>query len=196
MRGIVKGGEAIQFLLGHLDRVLINFTDTISKATQIGNMGTTGYSDGVHTHVQTRNEAGTEINPERFFPSMSWFWGSDAVGYRNGGLVKPNSTLLDMYGRPYARAGEGGLSEAITPIDMLKNVVKYSVASGISSARMPAMNSSQNISQSGPTLHIENIYANTKEDGQEIARVIRNEFEDLLTNMKTHKRTVAVGRRI
>lgn len=47
--------------------VLVSEGDTVVKGQQLGLMGTTGSSTGVHLHFEVRNAEGTQINPELFF---------------------------------------------------------------------------------------------------------------------------------
>lgn len=159
--------NGLKVLIGHLDSIAVHIGQRLDNLeAKIGNMGTTGFSSGVHAHVQTWNPHGAEINPEPFFPSF----------FRKGGIIKPNSTLVDANGRPYAFAGEAGL-EAVTPIDFLKGIVRSSVERGIVAANAPMTISEK---MGGPTLNltIGEIHANSREDGKAIANAVVKELEN------------------
>ena len=54
-------------LYAHLERVNVNVENRIPAGTQIGVMGSTGFSTGTHLHFELRDLTGTVIDPSEFF---------------------------------------------------------------------------------------------------------------------------------
>lgn len=186
-----SGDKLLRVLIGHLSEVVKKAGEKLMKGDLLGAMGTTGYSTGVHTHIEVRDANGNAIDPGTMIPQFSGFWGSDISKFAKGGLIKPNSTLLDAGGRPYAQAGEAGL-EAVTPIDFLKGIVKSSVASGMSGRVVLPTGSS--VGGNTYSFTVGDIHANTKEDAQYITTAIREQFNSFLDELPAHaKPTEGMG---
>lgn len=186
-----SGTNAIRVFIGHMSEIIRKIGDSLTKGTLLGNMGTTGFSTGIHAHIEVRDSTGNAVNPAKFFPAFNGFWGSDLLEYAKGGVIRPNSTLIDAGGKPYAKAGEGGLLETVTPVDFLKGVVRNSVSQGIRGSVVLPQGQGMGNTYS---FTVGDVYANTKEDAQHIAGAIRDEFNSWLDQLPAHaKPTEGMG---
>ncbi len=64
---IVDHGNGFQTLYAHLTSIGVSVGDDVEQGQQIGVMGTTGYSTGIHLHFEIRQE-GTALNPLAYLP--------------------------------------------------------------------------------------------------------------------------------
>ncbi|SDZ63225.1 Peptidase family M23 [Evansella caseinilytica] len=65
---IIKHDDTYETLYGHLNRIDVDVGDVVQKGQQIGGMGTTGRSTGVHLHYEIRKD-GELIDP---YPYMTF----------------------------------------------------------------------------------------------------------------------------
>ena len=188
-------GKDLGLTIGHLDTVLRDITaqSVLQKGQRLGYMGTTGNSTGVHTHIETFKD-NKRTNPEQYLPAFSEFFAADQwkrglQQMARGGIIKPNSTLLDANGFPYAQAGHG--LETVTPVDFLKNVVGTSVSSSMQAA-IPSVISGDARPTVINQVTIGDVYANTREDAAAVSSAVVSEVSKFFEEMKAHAPAVMV----
>jgi len=61
-RVLIDHGNGFQTLYAHLSRIYVTAGQTVKRGDQIGQMGSTGRSTGVHLHFELRKE-GALVDP-------------------------------------------------------------------------------------------------------------------------------------
>jgi murein DD-endopeptidase MepM/ murein hydrolase activator NlpD len=64
---IVRHDNGYETRYAHLSAVAVKTGDHVDAGTQVGNVGTTGYSTGPHLHFEVRHD-GTPIDPAPLLP--------------------------------------------------------------------------------------------------------------------------------
>ena len=88
----------------HLESFNVSAGDKVTKGQQIGGMGTTGYSTGVHLHfvvatVLWGNKADTTIDPEVYLATSQG--GGDDTSTPSGNVSTNTNTTFDKYAKGY-----------------------------------------------------------------------------------------------
>lgn len=65
----IKNNNNLQSLYAHLSRILVKPGDVVTKNTQIGLVGATGWATGNHVHLEVYQN-GVAINPEDVLPEL------------------------------------------------------------------------------------------------------------------------------
>lgn len=65
----IKNNDQLQSLYAHFEKILVNPGDTVTKTTQIGLVGATGWATGNHVHLEIYQN-GVAINPEDVLPEI------------------------------------------------------------------------------------------------------------------------------
>ncbi|HCS79380.1 hypothetical protein A3A64_03715 [Candidatus Gottesmanbacteria bacterium RIFCSPLOWO2_01_FULL_48_11] len=66
---LVQHDKGIQSLYAHLSEISVKQGDTVTKDTQLGTVGSTGWSTGNHLHLELYQD-GTPINPLEVLPEI------------------------------------------------------------------------------------------------------------------------------
>ncbi|MBP7832793.1 MAG: peptidoglycan DD-metalloendopeptidase family protein, partial [Candidatus Levybacteria bacterium] len=83
-------GQSAQVFFGHFSQIQVQQGQTVTKGTQLGLMGTTGFSTGVHLHWEFRNLAMAQPNiPNDIVPA-----GCDSGGPQCSPLFIPTAESL------------------------------------------------------------------------------------------------------
>jgi murein DD-endopeptidase MepM/ murein hydrolase activator NlpD len=65
----IKNSDQLQSLYAHFAKILVKPGDTVTKNTQIGLVGATGWATGNHVHLEVYQN-GVPINPEDVLPEL------------------------------------------------------------------------------------------------------------------------------
>ncbi len=66
----IKNTNQLQSLYAHLSKILVKPGDTVTKTTEIGLVGATGWATGNHVHLEVYQN-GVPVNPEDVLPEIT-----------------------------------------------------------------------------------------------------------------------------
>ena len=66
---LISNGTSVQSLYAHMTRILVKPGDVVTKQTEIGEVGATGWATGNHLHFEIYQD-GTPVNPLEVLPEL------------------------------------------------------------------------------------------------------------------------------